>query len=187
MKTLTIFISAGWDFVGESVNGTADVWRMCGDGVDYPRLSWEYGADWDCPDGVGLEDLLYLSDRWLDSNPDPFTSADRTGDGRADLEELSLMSCRWLENRGPIMLKVYSDGWGTLMGTFTVQEEGSHKLKISDHEPYYLPPRYFIEMSAARDYYTEQYRCTALRLRMRGATIGSRSMWIWSPSAAATC
>lgn len=32
----------GWDFVGESVNRQNEIWRMCVDGVDYPRLSWEF-------------------------------------------------------------------------------------------------------------------------------------------------
>jgi len=34
------FVSAGWDFVGEVVNGTEDIWTIL-EGEDYPRLSWE--------------------------------------------------------------------------------------------------------------------------------------------------
>jgi hypothetical protein len=30
----------GWDFVGESINGTEDIWTIC-EGRDYPHLSWE--------------------------------------------------------------------------------------------------------------------------------------------------
>lgn len=41
MKTRSTFTNAGWDFVGESANGTADIWKMNADGLDYPRLSWE--------------------------------------------------------------------------------------------------------------------------------------------------
>ena len=40
MKRAGTFISAGWDFVGETANGTADVWTIC-EGKDYPRLAWE--------------------------------------------------------------------------------------------------------------------------------------------------
>ena len=56
MMTLSTFTDAGWDFVGESANGTADTWRMCTDGMDYPRLSWEFaqGGDFDCPNGVAI-------------------------------------------------------------------------------------------------------------------------------------
>jgi hypothetical protein len=34
------FLNAGWDFVGETANGTADVWWI-DEGKDYPRLWWE--------------------------------------------------------------------------------------------------------------------------------------------------
>jgi trimeric autotransporter adhesin len=40
MQTGSTFIDAGWDFVGETANGTADLWRI-DDGKGYPRLSWE--------------------------------------------------------------------------------------------------------------------------------------------------
>jgi len=51
----------GWDFVGESANGTSDIWRLCEDGTGYPRLSWEFTpADFDCPDGVFFDKLTGL-------------------------------------------------------------------------------------------------------------------------------
>ena len=58
---------AGWDFVGESVNGQNEIWRMCQDGVDYPRLSWEFAraGDFACADGVDLADLQALAEHWL--------------------------------------------------------------------------------------------------------------------------
>jgi len=31
---------AGWDFLGETANGTEDIWTIC-EGKDYPRLKWE--------------------------------------------------------------------------------------------------------------------------------------------------
>jgi hypothetical protein len=40
MQTLSTFTSAGWDFVGETANGTADIWFIR-EGQDYPRLLWE--------------------------------------------------------------------------------------------------------------------------------------------------
>ncbi|MHC4460525.1 MAG: GLUG motif-containing protein [Planctomycetota bacterium] len=43
MQNETTFTSAGWDFVGETTNGTEDIWKIRG--TDYPRLSWEkYGG-----------------------------------------------------------------------------------------------------------------------------------------------
>ncbi|NLH17698.1 MAG: hypothetical protein GX455_14065 [Phycisphaerae bacterium] len=39
MKTLNIFLGAGWDFDGETTNGTKDIWKMI-DGLSYPSLEW---------------------------------------------------------------------------------------------------------------------------------------------------
>jgi hypothetical protein len=40
MQTAGAFIEAGWDFVGETDNGTEDIWWIL-EGQDYPRLWWE--------------------------------------------------------------------------------------------------------------------------------------------------
>jgi hypothetical protein len=40
MQTASTFLDAGWDFEGETVNGTEDLWWIL-DGQDYPRLWWE--------------------------------------------------------------------------------------------------------------------------------------------------
>jgi len=40
MQTARTFLDAGWDFAGETANGTQDVWWI-DEGKDYPRLWWE--------------------------------------------------------------------------------------------------------------------------------------------------
>ncbi len=40
MQTQSTFTDAGWDFAGETANGTADTWKMPFDG-GYPMLSWQ--------------------------------------------------------------------------------------------------------------------------------------------------
>jgi len=40
MQTAKTFLEAGWDFIGETVNGTEDIWWIL-EGKDYPRLWWE--------------------------------------------------------------------------------------------------------------------------------------------------
>jgi hypothetical protein len=40
MQTSSTFLEAGWDFVGETENGTEDIWWI-NEGKDYPRLWWE--------------------------------------------------------------------------------------------------------------------------------------------------
>lgn len=40
MQTASTFLDAGWDFMGETANGTDDIWWIL-EGHDYPRLWWE--------------------------------------------------------------------------------------------------------------------------------------------------
>ncbi|MBN1505577.1 MAG: hypothetical protein JW955_01955 [Sedimentisphaerales bacterium] len=40
MQIASTFLDAGWDFVGETANGSEDIWWI-DEGEDYPRLSWE--------------------------------------------------------------------------------------------------------------------------------------------------
>jgi hypothetical protein len=42
MQTASTFLKAGWDFMGETANGTEDIWWIL-EGKDYPRLWWEIG------------------------------------------------------------------------------------------------------------------------------------------------
>lgn len=50
MQTANAFLEAGWDFVGETANGTENVWWIF-DGRDYPRLWWERVLGDDLEDG----------------------------------------------------------------------------------------------------------------------------------------
>ncbi len=40
MQIATTFLNTGWDFVGETANGTEDTWRI-DEGSDYPRFMWD--------------------------------------------------------------------------------------------------------------------------------------------------
>jgi len=82
MKIQSTFTDRGWDFVSESANGTDNYWRMCVDGIDYPRLAWEsIIADLACFDGVNFSDFAYFASRWLEID------CDATNDcGGADLD-----------------------------------------------------------------------------------------------------
>lgn len=40
MRRADTFLAAGWDFVGETANGSEDLWWI-EEGKDYPRLAWE--------------------------------------------------------------------------------------------------------------------------------------------------
>ncbi|MBN2511831.1 MAG: hypothetical protein JXB18_02725 [Sedimentisphaerales bacterium] len=91
----------GWDFVGETLYGTSDYWRMCVNGLIYPRLSWQYAqrGDFACPDGNNIGDLIALSYSWLSSKQDGINyrlSVDADCSGRIDLADFSIMGIHWL-------------------------------------------------------------------------------------------
>jgi hypothetical protein len=102
MKTLSTFTSAGWDFTDETVYGTNNYWRMCVNGVDYPRLNWEsIDGDFACPDGVNMEDLEYFVGRWLLDNCTSGNNYCGGGDvdssGKVDLSDFAVLAGQWLE------------------------------------------------------------------------------------------
>ena len=43
MYDIGTYLEAGWDFMGETANGTEDIWWI-DEGKDYPRLWWEAAA-----------------------------------------------------------------------------------------------------------------------------------------------
>lgn len=79
MNTLIVFINAGWDFKGETENGTGEIWNMGNSrNSGYPYLAWQYpedpGPDFSgAPHGTGTEEDPYqVSDlsnlEWISDN-----------------------------------------------------------------------------------------------------------------------
>jgi hypothetical protein len=70
MQSRSTFISAGWDFVGETQNGIDDIWKMPND--RYPILSWQPWTksytlgDMDNFKYNDESDYVYVSPNWLD-------------------------------------------------------------------------------------------------------------------------
>jgi len=94
LQAQTTFTDAGWDFVGEDENGSEDIWRLCNQGSEYPKLAWQYlDGDFLCPDYVDFLDFAHLGRWWL--KPDP-CAADLTGDGLVNAQDLIVESHNWL-------------------------------------------------------------------------------------------
>jgi hypothetical protein len=93
MKQQSSFV--GWDFVGEVINGTNDIWKIC-DGMNYPKLSWQIplAGDFVCPDGVEMHDLAVLCEEWLCEE----LSADvwpEGGDGIVNFFDWAVFASQW--------------------------------------------------------------------------------------------
>ena len=99
LQTQATFTDAGWDFVGEDENGSEDIWRLCNQGGEYPKLAWQYlPGDFLCPDYVDFLDFAQLGRWWL--APDP-CAADLTGDGFINAQDLIVESRNWLMGIAP--------------------------------------------------------------------------------------
>jgi hypothetical protein len=58
MQDINTFLNAGWDFVGEVLNGTCDYWQISPG--DYPRLRYHAGNSPVMPEGFGTAEQPYL-------------------------------------------------------------------------------------------------------------------------------
>lgn len=92
----------GWDFSNETENGTGNFWRMCADGADYPRLSWEFiKGDFACPGGVAAEDFDVITRWWLvnicNADNNFCGGTDINNSGVVDLIDLAVFVEHWLQ------------------------------------------------------------------------------------------
>lgn len=90
MKTRITFTNAGWDFDGETTNGTNDIWGM--PSGNYPRFCWQklagdIAGSW----GVDISDLETLADNWLGSG-----IGDIHADGTVNLLDFAIVANNWL-------------------------------------------------------------------------------------------
>ena len=99
MQTISTFLEAGWDFVGEAENGTEDIWSIC-EGTNYPRFVWQIAAgDFVCPDGITIDDFSFFMEHWLDDNCDLSNGycqgTDLDQSGTVDVNDLEIFFEIW--------------------------------------------------------------------------------------------
>jgi GLUG motif-containing protein len=101
MQTQSTFTNAGWDFVGDTVNGTEDIWDIC-EGTNYPKLIWQFlVGDFVCSDGVDLADFAVLAETWgLSSGQVGYNDlCDMVDDDMIDLADLAVFAENWLTGK----------------------------------------------------------------------------------------
>jgi hypothetical protein len=95
------FVDAGWDIVTSDNQPVRNVWRMCEDGIDYPRLSLEYlETDFACPDGIDLFDLAVLSDEWMQNLLG--ADVDFNLDGQVNFGDWAILAAAWKTKIGSV-------------------------------------------------------------------------------------
>jgi len=55
MQDAAVYLDVGWDFVGETANGTEDLWKMSVAEPSYPKLAWEPAPADDPTDPNGID------------------------------------------------------------------------------------------------------------------------------------
>lgn len=96
MKTKSTFTSAGWDFEGETINGTEDIWTIS-EGKTYPSLVHQrITADFVGLHGVDMADFAFFAAYWGQNNCNDCSGADLTGDGNIDENDLKKLAQNWL-------------------------------------------------------------------------------------------
>jgi hypothetical protein len=98
MKSHFTFTNAGWDFVGEVVNGPNDVWTIK-DGNDYPKLVWSI-VDFISFDGVNFADYAHLGRYWKNNNCRDTNDCDGSDidfSGAVDYKDIAILFNYWLE------------------------------------------------------------------------------------------
>jgi len=99
MKTLATFTDAGWDFIGETANGTEDIWAIC-EGTNYPRFVYQIPqGDIVCPDGVNSLDFALLARYWHETGCgalDDCDGADIDLSGVVDFGDVVAVAESWL-------------------------------------------------------------------------------------------
>jgi hypothetical protein len=102
MRQQSNFVS--WDFFGEAVNGTKELWKMNG----YPVLSWQIP--------VGMPELAMLGKFWMEPNCQPgqfCSTVDWYTDGRIDINDLKQLCNSWLRSRVTIDYPRIGDNFET--------------------------------------------------------------------------
>ncbi|MBC8217209.1 MAG: hypothetical protein H8E73_01975 [Planctomycetes bacterium] len=99
MQTKSTFTDAGWDFVGETVNGPEDIWDIC-EGTNYPKFVWQIPlGDFVCPDGVNFFDFSFFAGHWAEDNCAASNDCDGTDLdllGSVDIKDLRIFADNWL-------------------------------------------------------------------------------------------
>lgn len=100
MQTQSTFAGAGWDFKGESTNGTDDIWTIC-EGNTYPMLVRQrITGDFVGLDEVNLADFAFFADAWRtspgDDNWNPLCDISEPPDGLINELDLFIFAENYL-------------------------------------------------------------------------------------------
>jgi len=125
MQTAETFLDAGWDFMGETVNGPNDVWKIA-EGLDYPRLWWEEH------EGQVTLELGQVFAVTVESNPTTGYRWEWVDHQDSIVEQMGEAQIKPRETDNPPL--VGAGGWETF--TFKAVSPGQMTLKLVYRRPW---------------------------------------------------
>jgi len=120
-------------------------------------------ADFDSNGKVNFVDFSVFAQAWRTQHGEPnWNPACDISDPNDDVineRDLLVLGNNWLWSQ--ILLEIYSDGWGELVETATIEEEGQVTILVYEEDPYNYPPAMYYVYASRNGYYTEIYYCEA--------------------------
>ncbi len=120
-------------------------------------------ADFNNNGKVNSVDFSIFAQAWRardgELNWNPACDISDPNDDVINENDLLVLGDNWLWSQ--ILLEIYSDGWGTLLDTITMNEEGKITFLIEEENPYSDPPQYYAYASR-EGYYTELYNFSGI-------------------------
>ena len=99
MQMASAFTAAGWDFEGESANGTQDIWTIR-EGKTYPRFARQVPqGDITGSEGVDMSDFAFFVGHWMNINCSNSNNCDGTDLDKSDMvdmPDLVIFANNWL-------------------------------------------------------------------------------------------
>jgi len=120
--------------------------------------NWALLADLTNDHIVDFNDLQVFVSYWPDTGQ--YIPSDLDRSQTVDFTDFGIFAQQWFKNNY-ILLEIYSDGWGNLLDTITVEKEGYISFFIEEENPYYDPPQYYA-YAFREGYYTELYKFTGI-------------------------
>ncbi len=123
-----------------------------------------------CAEDEVCNEVAKRCDRMCNVDADCDDGDENTVDTCADTDEAGIRVCHYTLVNEPvdlipedgiatdIALAIYSDGWGELLDTQTLETEGAVTIDIEEEMPYSDPPAYYL-YATATGFYTELYKC----------------------------
>jgi hypothetical protein len=103
MQDPATYLNAGWDIVGETANGTDDIWTM--PEGDYPELTWQPGLgkparspDLNRDGKVDFIDFSQFAQYFLQAKSSVDMAPSPLADGKVDVQDLSVFAEYWLKD-----------------------------------------------------------------------------------------